>query len=585
MKKLLTQFLGIILGCLLLNTGFAQLAATESSDANELIELFLNDNGNLSYSNASLIGAEGAAGTYTGADFDETEGVILSTGEVADAAGPNNSNATTTNFSADGDSDLEDLADKSTNDAISLSADFVAEGSTISFSYAFASEDYNAYVCSPFSDVMAVFVSGGAYDNQNIALVPSSQLLVTSNTVNSGSIEDNIWQEEGCPEGGLGNSSLYVDNDGGLDYQYNGRSTFLNGELAVTPGETYTIRWVIADGADALFDSALLLEAGSLSSSDSDCSAIGGELTVDGPTTVCKSDGVDDNFTLNVEGAEAENQVYAATLVNGQILLITDNPEINLEGIPGNGVCLFWSLSWNGEIEGAEVGLNANDLSGDCFELSNPVEVTEYFTDGGEISTDDPTTICVGDGIADPIDVTLEGESGESMAWVITDANLNILDLPIGPPFDLEGAGIGVCLIWQLSYSGELNGAYIGNNAGDLTGDCFDLSNPIVVVRLGCDINASNYEKYSDWNPLFSVSPNPTTGLSQIVFETNERIRTTIEVYDMKGRSIQTLFNQEALSGLTYRMEFEGEGLPNGVYLVRITNGLETKFSKILLAK
>ncbi|MCZ4410801.1 T9SS C-terminal target domain-containing protein, partial [Cryomorphaceae bacterium 1068] len=119
-------------------------------------------------------------------------------------------------------------------------------------------------------------------------------------------------------------------------------------------------------------------------------------------------------------------------------------------------------------------GENAGDLSGDCFDLSNPIEVTRYVADGGEISTEDETTICVGDGIGDSINVTLTGETGESMAWVITDADLNILDLPAGPPFDLDGAGVGVCLIWHLSWSGELEGAAVGENAGDLSGDCFD---------------------------------------------------------------------------------------------------------------
>jgi hypothetical protein len=581
MKKLLTQFLGLTLGCLLVNTGFAQLAATESSDANELIELFLNDNGNLSYSNASLIGAEGAAGTYTGADFDETEGVILSTGAVVEAAGPNNSNATTTNFSADGDSDLEDLADKSTNDAISLSADFVAEGSTISFSYAFASEDYNAYICSPFSDVMAVFVNGGAYANQNIALVPSTELLVTSNTINSGSIEDNIWQEEGCPEGGLDNNSLYVDNDGVLNYEYNGRSTFLDSEIAVNPGETYTIRWVIADGTDALFDSALLLEAGSLNSSGSECTVQGGLLTLEGPTTVCKSDGIDDSFALQTEGSEGENQVFVTTLVNGQILLITDNYEVNLEGIPGNGTCLFWSLSWDGEIVGAEVGLNANDLMGDCFELSNPIPVAEYFTDGGEISTIDETTICVGDGIPDLIDVTLVADQGQNMAWVITDADLNILDLPAGPSFDLEGAGEGLCIIWHLSWSGDIEGAMVGANAGDLAGDCFDLSNPIEVERNPCDQLLNSVT----WKYDLTMAPNPTEGGARVSFSSSQDSQTTISVYNLNGQRVEVLLDQNTEAGVKYMLPFDGNNLPVGIYMYQISNGKEVKMQKLVIAR
>ena len=101
---------------------------------------------------------------------------------------------------------------------------------------------------------------------------------------------------------------------------------------------------------------------------------------------------------------------------------------------------------------------------------------------GGVIDTTDPTEICAGDGIADPIDVTLTDAAGNS-AWVITDANGLILALAAGPPFDLDGAGAGVCLIWHLGYGDDLGGAFVGNNATtDLTG-CYSLSNPITVTR------------------------------------------------------------------------------------------------------
>ena len=59
---------------------------------------------------------------------------------------------------------------------------------------------------------------------------------------------------------------------------------------------------------------------------------------------------------------------------------------------------------------------------------------------------------------------------------------LLILALPAAPPFDLEGAGDGTCLVWHLSFEDGLTGAMVGNNAADLQG-CFDLSNPITVTR------------------------------------------------------------------------------------------------------
>jgi len=79
-----------------------------------------------------------------------------------------------------------------------------------------------------------------------------------------------------------------------------------------------------------------------------------------------------------------------------------------------------------------------------------------YITDGtcnpsdvsmSTISTLDPTRICI-DGVADPINVTIDVDGGGTGAWVITDAAGIILALPAGPPFDLDGAGAGQCLIW-----------------------------------------------------------------------------------------------------------------------------------------
>jgi len=100
--------------------------------------------------------------------------------------------------------------------------------------------------------------------------------------------------------------------------------------------------------------------------------------------------------------------------------------------------------------------------------------------EGGEIVFLDGSieqTICADDANADPLDVNLSGLSGTNQQWVITDAELNILGLPTAPPFDLEGA------IWSLSFEDGLEGATVGANAGDLEG-CYDLSNPISVVRL-----------------------------------------------------------------------------------------------------
>ncbi len=91
---------------------------------------------------------------------------------------------------------------------------------------------------------------------------------------------------------------------------------------------------------------------------------------------------------------------------------------------------------------------------------------------------------CAGDGEADNVSgITLSGNTGVNSQWVVTDEQGNILGLPPTPEaVDFDGAGPGVCLIWHLSYNGEITGLEAGANANDLQGD-FDLSNNIKVYR------------------------------------------------------------------------------------------------------
>ena len=122
-----------------------------------------------------------------------------------------------------------------------------------------------------------------------------------------------------------------------------------------------------------------------------------------------------------------------------------------------------------------------------CFDLSNSITVNRTEAEGGTISLVDGTseaTFCTSDGISDSFVVNLSGNIGTSI-WVVTDTNGNILDLPSGNNFDFEGT-TGVCQIWNLSYSGSINGAVIGANVSGMSG-CFDLSNPITITKNGTE--------------------------------------------------------------------------------------------------
>ncbi len=206
----------------------------------------------------------------------------------------------------------------------------------------------------------------------------------------------------------------------------------------------------------------------------------GGTIATTDPTTICV-DGTADPINVSLTGEVGDSSQWVITDASGVILGLPAAPPFDLDPA-GPGTCVIWHLSYNTGLTGLSVGNDATaDLVG-CHSLSNPITVVRNEVQGGTIATTDPTTICI-DGVADPINVSLTGEVGDNSQWVITDAAGVILGLPVAPPFDLDPAGPGTCVIWHLSYNAGLTGAVVGNNANtDLMG-CYALSNPITVVR------------------------------------------------------------------------------------------------------
>jgi hypothetical protein len=219
------------------------------------------------------------------------------------------------------------------------------------------------------------------------------------------------------------------------------------------------------------------------------------------------------------------------------------------------------------------------NIEGECFDLSNPIEVEERFANGGTISTSVGSTVCVNTLI--PVSVSNSaGANGQTVAWVITDVNLNILNITTTGPFSF--AAPGTYVIWRLGYVGQLNGAMVGANAGDLTGDCFDLSNPLFIEATNCGApapfpTAENTELIA-W-------PNPTSGFANVLLNPGFTGRAILEVYDLTGKLVTVLLNQEVVEGVAYQREFDGTQLPNGVYIYRLTtpNGITVK--KFLISR
>jgi flagellar hook assembly protein FlgD len=74
---------------------------------------------------------------------------------------------------------------------------------------------------------------------------------------------------------------------------------------------------------------------------------------------------------------------------------------------------------------------------------------------------------------------------------------------------------------------------------------------------------------------LVSVSPNPTRGPVQVVFELNSDQTVIIEVFDAVGRRVRNLSRMSEFRGSRRRQwdlrDDEGRIVPQGVYHIRVT--------------
>jgi hypothetical protein len=164
------------------------------------------------------------------ADLGIAEGVLLTTGTVDNAVGPNTTN------SATGSGALS-----------SLSFRFQAVSPGISWRYIFASEEYPEFVGSEYNDRFSLSLNG-----ENLALIPDTISPVAINSINVAS-----------------NSAYYRSNSGTNLNLYNTQYDALTTVLTATKdnlivGNEYTIEFLITDVGDSAWDSGVFIEANSI---------------------------------------------------------------------------------------------------------------------------------------------------------------------------------------------------------------------------------------------------------------------------------------------------------------------------------
>lgn len=244
------------------NSSFAQLTVYGSGATAQSVADSLGGSG-IGISNPVITGGSSSYGFFTepGGVLGIPAGILLTTGSISNALGPNNSTSQSAGNGTSGDVQLNLLTSGISQDACILEFDFVPLTDTVHFQYVFASEEYNEFVNSSFNDVFGFFISGpGLPSNYNIALLPGTNAYVSINNVNNGN-------SSGASAGPCMNCTYFTDNTGGTVTEYDGYTTVLTATAILVPGTMYHMKLAIADVSDGAYDSGMFLSSGSFASS------------------------------------------------------------------------------------------------------------------------------------------------------------------------------------------------------------------------------------------------------------------------------------------------------------------------------
>jgi len=223
---------------------------------------------NISSSTGTNFGSVNGIGYFTdgGTDFPFENGIILSTGNVEQAPGPNTNTQNGGNNLWAGDPDVLAAIQQistgtiSCHNASKLEFDFTAVSDSFSLSYIYASEEYGEFQCL-FSDTFVILLTDlSTQIVQNIGVIPGTTTPVSVVTVR------NNQHNTTCPS--LNQQffgAFYPHGSSTAPINFNGRTVPMMAEATLVPGHNYHLKIAIADRNDPQFDSALFIEGVSFS--------------------------------------------------------------------------------------------------------------------------------------------------------------------------------------------------------------------------------------------------------------------------------------------------------------------------------
>jgi gliding motility-associated-like protein len=419
---------------------------------------------NVTFSTGSNFGTTNGIGYFesNGSSWPFESGLIMTSGDVINAVGPETGVLSDGTFDWPGDADLESvipgLENGDTNNASILEFDFIPVTDRMSFDFIFAAEEYGSFQCT-FTDAFAFLLTDTQGITTNLAIVPGTVDPISVLTVRDE--QYNTACESVNPEF-FGN----YYGPGGLPALTNptnflGHTIPMTAVADVIPNELYHIKLVVADDGDTAYDSAVFLSAGSFNIGDLD---LGEDILLDSGDALCQGQelildagGLPNNSTISwyMDGnlIDGENEVtltvnetafYSANIViNETDCTFSDEILVEFFAVPDlvaidNNIIKCANEDYLLEVE----VINTNELN----------SLTYYWSlDGIDLQVGPDSTYNLDDISEESGEFTVSVFDDSTSCWSSTSIQVNFyqnsycLDKPQG--LSPNGDGINDCLI------------------------------------------------------------------------------------------------------------------------------------------
>ncbi len=169
------------------------------------------------------------------------------------------------------------------------------------------------------------------------------------------------------------------------------------------------------------------------------------------------------------------------------------------------------------------------------------------------------------------------GLSGSGEFMKIVDTNGQIIDsltYDDKTPWPEEPDGNGATL--------ELFDALLDNSLGENWRASTGNGTPGKVNSVVSSVEDPGDENIPEMFTLYQNYPNPFNPTTRITYSTSQMSHVTITVYDLIGREISTLINEQKPAGF-YSVEFDASNLSSGVYFYQMKTSESTQIKKMVL--